>query len=60
MNAGKLAFDLAASAQRVFEDLRVESVAALPADAPFVLLAGGATLNIVANSRVKRHIGASR
>jgi carbamoyltransferase len=56
----EVAFDLAASAQRVFEDLRVESVAALPADAPFVLLAGGATLNIVANSRVKRHIGASR
>jgi carbamoyltransferase len=56
----EVAFDLAASAQRVFEDLRVESVAALPADAPFVLLAGGATLNIVANSRVKRHIGAAR
>jgi carbamoyltransferase len=56
----EVAFDLAASAQRVFEELRVESVAALPADAPFVLLAGGATLNIVANSRVKRHLGDSR
>jgi carbamoyltransferase len=54
------AFDLAASAQRVFEDLRVESVAELPSDAPFVLLAGGSTLNIVANTRVKRHLGAGR
>jgi carbamoyltransferase len=54
------AFDLAASAQRVFEDLRVESVAALPSDTPFVLLAGGATLNIVANTRVKEHLGGAR
>jgi carbamoyltransferase len=56
----ELAFDLAASAQRVFEDLRVESVAALPPDAPFVMLAGGATLNIVANSRVRKYLGAGR
>lgn len=47
------AFDLAASAQRVFEELRVKSVAALPGDAPSVLLAGGGTLNILANTRVK-------
>ena len=56
----EVAFDLAASVQRVFEDLRVESVEALPADAPFVLLAGGSTLNIVANTRVRRHLGADR
>ncbi|HEV8548668.1 MAG TPA: carbamoyltransferase N-terminal domain-containing protein, partial [Polyangiaceae bacterium] len=49
----RTAFDLAASVQRVFEELRVESVAALPTDAPHVLLAGGATLNILANSRVR-------
>ena len=54
------AFDLAASVQRVFEELRVESVAEMPADAPQVLLAGGATLNIVANTRVKESIGAHR
>jgi carbamoyltransferase len=46
------AFDLAASAQRLFEELRCESVRALPADAPEVLLAGGGTLNIIANTRV--------
>src|SRR5207248_3131227 len=34
--------------------------AALPADAPFVLLAGGSTLNILANTRVKQHLGAAR
>ena len=51
------AFDLAASVQRVFEELRVESVQALPADAPHVLLSGGATLNILANSRVKAALG---
>ncbi len=51
------AFDLAASVQRVFEELRVESVAALPADTKAVLLAGGASLNILANSRVKRALG---
>jgi carbamoyltransferase len=56
----EVAFDLAASVQRVFEDLRVESVDALPADAPFVLLAGGSTLNIVANTRVRRHLVAGR
>jgi carbamoyltransferase len=56
----RTAFDLAASAQRLFEDLRVESVAALPADAPRVMLAGGATLNIVANSRVKEFLAPSR
>jgi len=56
----EVAFDLAASAQRVFEELRVESVAALPADAPFVLLAGGATLNILANTRVRAHLGRDR
>jgi carbamoyltransferase len=44
----------------VFEELRVESVAALPADAPHVLLAGGATLNIVANTRVKEWLGKDR
>lgn len=54
------AFDLAASAQRVFEELRVESVVALPTDSADVLLAGGATLNIVANSRVKAALGSSR
>ena len=56
----RTAFDLAASTQRLFEDLRVESVAALPTDAPRVMLTGGATLNIVANSRVKQEIGPSR
>ena len=50
------AFDLAASAQRLFEELRVESVAELPSDAPNVLLAGGATLNILANTKVKRYL----
>jgi carbamoyltransferase len=54
------AFDLAASVQRVFEELRVESVAELPIDAPLVLLAGGSTLNIVANTRVKEHLGKRR
>ena len=54
------AFALAASAQRVFEELRVESVAALPSAAPSVLLAGGATLNILANSAVRRFLGAER
>jgi carbamoyltransferase len=54
------AFDLAAAAQRLFEDLRCESVAALPGDAPQVLLSGGGTLNILANSRVKHQIGSSR
>ena len=55
-----VAFDLAASAQRVFEELRVQSVAALPADAPDVLLAGGATLNILANTRVRQSLAAGR
>jgi carbamoyltransferase len=54
------AFDLAASAQRLFEELRVESVAELPKDAPHVLLAGGATLNILANTRVKRYLEPER
>lgn len=54
------AFDLAASAQRLFEDLRVESVAELPRDAPHVLLAGGATLNILANTKVKRYLEPKR
>jgi predicted NodU family carbamoyl transferase len=54
------AFDLAASTQRVFEELRVESVAALPSDAPQVLLAGGASLNIVANTRVREFLGSAR
>jgi carbamoyltransferase len=58
--SSRTAFDLAASAQRLFEDLRVESVAALPTDAPRVMLAGGATLNIVANSRVKELLAPSR
>lgn len=58
--SSRTAFDLAASAQRLFEDLRVESVAALPADAPRVMLAGGATLNIVANSRVKELLAPAR
>jgi carbamoyltransferase len=58
--SSRTAFDLAASTQRLFEDLRVESVAALPTDAPRVMLAGGATLNIVANSRVKKFLGPSR
>jgi carbamoyltransferase len=58
--SSEVAFDLAASAQRVFEELRVESVAALPTDAPLVLLAGGATLNIVANTEVRRSLGAGR
>jgi carbamoyltransferase len=54
------AFDLAASVQRVFEELRVESVRALPWEAPFVLLAGGATLNILANTRVKESLAPGR
>jgi carbamoyltransferase len=54
------AFDLAASVQRVFEELRVQSVAELPSDAPYVLLAGGATLNIVANTRVRESLVAGR
>jgi carbamoyltransferase len=54
------AFDLAASTQQLFEELRVESVAALPADAPSVLLAGGATLNIGANTRVRESLGPGR
>lgn len=54
------AFDLAASVQQLFEELRVESVAALPADAPNVMLAGGATLNILANSRVRQALGPER
>jgi carbamoyltransferase len=54
------AFDLAASVQRVFEDLRVESVEALPTDTPAVLLTGGSTLNILANTRVREHLGADR
>jgi carbamoyltransferase len=58
--SSRTAFDLAASAQRLFEDLRVESVAALPVDAPRVMLAGGATLNIVANSRVRELLAPSR
>jgi carbamoyltransferase len=58
--SSRTAFDLAASAQRLFEDLRVESVAALPTDAPRVMLAGGATLNIVANSRVKELLAPAR
>jgi carbamoyltransferase len=56
----RTAFDLAASVQRMFEELRVESVAALPADAPHVMLGGGATLNILANSRVRASLGARR
>jgi carbamoyltransferase len=56
----RTAFNLAASAQRLFEDLRVESVAALPSDAPRVMLAGGATLNIVANARVRELLAPSR
>ncbi len=56
----RTAFDLAASTQRLFEDLRVESVAALPKDAPTVMLAGGATLNIVANARVKQLLAPKR
>ncbi|HEY8944317.1 MAG TPA: carbamoyltransferase C-terminal domain-containing protein, partial [Polyangiaceae bacterium] len=56
----RTAYDLAASAQRLFEDLRVESVRELPRDAPNVLLAGGATLNILANSRVREWLGPGR
>ncbi|MGQ4807272.1 Decarbamoylnovobiocin carbamoyltransferase [Candidatus Entotheonellaceae bacterium PAL068K] len=56
----KTAFDLAASMQRVFEELRVESVEALPADTSAVLLAGGSTLNILANTCVKQHLGPHR
>jgi carbamoyltransferase len=58
--SSRTAFDLAASAQRLFEDLRVQSVAELPEDAPRVMLAGGATLNIVANSRVKELLAPKR
>jgi carbamoyltransferase len=54
------AYDLAASVQEVFEALRVESVRALPTEAPDVLLAGGATLNILANSAVKRALAPVR
>lgn len=56
----RTAFDLAASTQRLFEDLRLESVGALPADAPRVMLTGGATLNIVANTRVREYLGSER
>jgi carbamoyltransferase len=56
----EVAYDLAASAQRLFEELRVESVLALPDDAPHVLLSGGATLNIVANTRVRSSLGPKR
>jgi carbamoyltransferase len=56
----RTAHDLAASAQRLFEDLRVRSVGELPSDAPNVLLAGGATLNILANSRVREWLGRGR
>lgn len=54
------AFDLAASTQHLFETLRCESVEALPADAPQVLLAGGGTLNILANTRVRAMLGTRR
>ena len=56
----RIAFDLAASAQDLLEELRVESVVALPKDASRVMLAGGATLNIKANARVKAVLGPSR
>jgi carbamoyltransferase len=55
-----IAHDLAASVQRVFEELRVESVRALPSDARDVLLAGGATLNILANTAVKDALAPGR
>lgn len=58
--ASQTGFDLAASVQRVFEELRVQSVVELPADAPQVLLAGGATLNILANTRVREVLGPGR
>ncbi|HEX6766303.1 MAG TPA: carbamoyltransferase C-terminal domain-containing protein, partial [Polyangiaceae bacterium] len=54
------AYDLAASAQRAFEELRVESVRALPSDTADVMLSGGATLNIVANTRVKESLAPGR
>lgn len=54
------AFNLAASAQSLFEQLRVQSVEALPQDAPQVLLSGGGTLNILANTRVREALGAKR
>jgi carbamoyltransferase len=54
------AFDLAASTQRLFEELRIESVRELPSDASHVMLAGGATLNIVANTRVRESLGPKR
>src|SRR5581483_7424239 len=58
--SSQVAFDLAAATQRLFEELRVASVAALPDDTPAVLLAGGATLNIGANTRVRESLGAGR
>jgi carbamoyltransferase len=54
------AFDLAASAQHLFEELRCESVRALPEGTPDVLLAGGGTLNIIANTRVKAMLEGKR
>jgi carbamoyltransferase len=54
------AFDLAASTQHLFETLRCESVQELPADAPQVLLSGGGTLNILANTRVRALLGERR
>lgn len=54
------AFDLAASTQRLFEQLRCESVAALPTDTAEVLLSGGGTLNILANTRVRQALPRSR
>jgi carbamoyltransferase len=44
----------------VFEELRVQSVAELPSEAPYVMLAGGSTLNIVANTRVREFLGNER
>ncbi|WP_428267412.1 carbamoyltransferase C-terminal domain-containing protein [Haliangium sp.] len=54
------AFDLAASTQHLFERLRCESVEALPGDARQVLLAGGGTLNILANTRVRDLLAGER
>ncbi len=56
----RTAFDLAAATQRVFEELRLESVRALPSNSEHVLLGGGASLNILANTRVKTELGDER
>lgn len=56
---GKLAYDLAATSQRAFEDLVLEMLAPYLAqypDAP-LCLTGGCALNVLLNERMRREIG---